>query len=70
LLAGGGNRAISTAVASLKNQILAKQACSQPLAGTPGEPQSLNDYVQARLAYEFKSYAEAERLIRQAITEV
>jgi tetratricopeptide (TPR) repeat protein len=39
----------------------------QTLAGTPGVLQSLQDYVQARLAYEFKDYAEAERLIRQAI---
>jgi tetratricopeptide (TPR) repeat protein len=39
----------------------------QTLAGTPGVLQSLQDYVQARLAYEFKNYAEAERLLRQAI---
>jgi Acyl-coenzyme A:6-aminopenicillanic acid acyl-transferase len=39
----------------------------QTLAGTPGVLQSLQDYVQARLAYESKDYAEAERLIRQAI---
>jgi tetratricopeptide (TPR) repeat protein len=39
----------------------------QSLAGTPGVLQSLNDYIQARLAYEFKNYDEAERLIRQAI---
>ena len=39
----------------------------QTLAGTPGVLQSLSDYVQARLAYEFRDYAEAERLLRQAI---
>jgi hypothetical protein len=39
----------------------------QTLAGTPGVLQSLQDYVQARLAYEFKNYAEAERLLREAI---
>jgi hypothetical protein len=39
----------------------------QTLAGTPGVLQSLEDYVQARLAYEFSDYPEAERLIRQAI---
>jgi tetratricopeptide (TPR) repeat protein len=39
----------------------------QTLAGTPGVLQSLQDYVEARLAYEFKNYAEAERLLRQAI---
>ncbi len=40
----------------------------QTLAGTPGVFQSLNDFVQARLAYEFKDYAGAEHLTRQAIT--
>jgi hypothetical protein len=39
----------------------------QTLAGTPGVLQSLQDYVQARLAYEFKDYTGAERLIRQAV---
>ena len=39
----------------------------QSLAGTPGVLQSLDDYIQARLAYELKNYTEAERLIRQAI---
>ncbi len=39
----------------------------QTLAGTPGVLKSLNDYVQARLAYELRHYAEAERLVRQAI---
>jgi hypothetical protein len=39
----------------------------QALAKTPGVLQSLNDYVQARLAYEVKNYAAAEQLIRQAI---
>src|SRR5262249_54565190 len=39
----------------------------QTLASTQGVLQSLQDYVQARLAYEFKDYSEAERLLRQAI---
>jgi Acyl-coenzyme A:6-aminopenicillanic acid acyl-transferase len=39
----------------------------QTLAGTPGVSQSMADYVQARLAYEFSDYPEAERLIRRAI---
>jgi hypothetical protein len=39
----------------------------QSLAGTPGVLQSLSDYVQARLAYESKDYAGAERLLREAI---
>lgn len=39
----------------------------QTLAEAPGVLQSLNDYVLARLAYEDKNYAEAERLLRDAI---
>jgi hypothetical protein len=39
----------------------------QTLAETPGILQSLEDYVGARLAYEFNDYPEAERLVRQAI---
>ena len=39
----------------------------QSLAGTPGVLQSLNDYIQGRLAYELKNYDGAEQLIRQAI---
>ncbi len=39
----------------------------QSLAATPGVLQSLNDYVRARLAYEARDYAGAERHLRQAI---
>ena len=39
----------------------------QSLAGTPGVLLSLSDYVQARLAYEVRDYAGAERLLRQAV---
>jgi hypothetical protein len=39
----------------------------QTLAGTPGVLFSLSDYVQARLAYEVRDYAGAERLLRQAV---
>ena len=42
----------------------------QTLAGTRGVFRSLSDYVQARLAYEVRDYAGAERLLRQAIAHV
>jgi len=53
------------------NPVAALSALRDPaLAGTPGVLQSMNDYVQARLAYEFQDYATAERLLRQAIARV